>query len=107
MVDEQIVVNQPHKLLAVVIDNILRNAFQYTEKGNVTVRASEEYISVTDTGRGFDQAAVERLLRPYETFHGEGIGLGLNIIKRICELTGWRLEVRSECGIGSLLIVHF
>lgn len=107
MVDQQIVVNQPHKLLAVVIDNILRNAFQYTEKGNITVRASEEYISVTDTGRGFDQSSVERLLRPYETFHGEGIGLGLNIIKRICELTGWRLEVRSECGVGSLLIVHF
>lgn len=107
MVDQQIVVNQPHKLLAVVIDNILRNAFQYTEKGNITVRASEEYISVTDTGRGFDQSAVERLLRPYETFHGEGVGLGLNIIKRICELTGWRLEVRSECGVGSLLIVYF
>lgn len=107
MVDDSIVVNQPHKLLAVVIDNILRNAFQYTEKGNVTVRASSEYISVADTGRGFDQSAVDRLLRPYETFHGEGVGLGLNIIKRICELTGWRLEVRSECGVGSLLIVHF
>lgn len=107
MIDQHITVNQPHKLLSVVIDNILRNAFQYTEKGNVTVRASEKFISVADTGRGFDVAATERLLKPYETFHGEGIGLGLNIIKRICDLTGWKLEVKSECGVGSLLIIHF
>lgn len=107
MVDQTITVNQPHKLLSVVIDNILRNAFQYTEKGNVTVRASENFISVADTGRGFDPSATERLMRPYETFHGEGIGLGLNIIKRICDLTGWKLEVKSECGVGSLLVIRF
>ncbi|HWV14807.1 MAG TPA: HAMP domain-containing sensor histidine kinase [Cellvibrio sp.] len=107
MIDEHIAVNLPHDLLLVVVDNILRNAFQYTDKGNVTLQATKEFISVTDTGRGFDQSALDRLLLPYETYHGEGIGLGLNIIKRICELTGWRLEIRSECGLGSFLTVHF
>ncbi|WP_028876572.1 sensor histidine kinase [Teredinibacter turnerae] len=107
LVDESVTVKQPRKLLDVVVDNILRNAFQYTDQGNVTVRANEEFISVADTGRGFEQTALERLLVPYETFHGEGIGLGMNIIKRICKITGWRLDVRSECGVGTLLILHF
>lgn len=107
LVDNEVTVNQPRKLLDVVVDNILRNAFQYTDEGNVTVRASSEFISVTDTGRGFEQTALERLLAPYETFHGEGVGLGMNIIKRICNITGWRLDVRSECGVGTLLILHF
>ncbi|WNO11156.1 HAMP domain-containing sensor histidine kinase [Teredinibacter sp. KSP-S5-2] len=106
-VDEKIEVKQPKKLLLVVIDNILRNAFQYTDEGNVTIRGNKEFISIADTGRGFDQSAIDRLSMPYETFHGEGVGLGLNIIKRICKLTGWRLDVRSECGVGSLLIIHF
>lgn len=102
-----VVLPQPRQLLEVVIDNVLRNSFQYTDHGNVTIRGDHRYISVADTGIGFDQAALDRLMQPYETFHGQGVGLGLNIIKRICNLTGWKLQIKSQPGIGSLLTVNF
>ena len=36
-----------------------------------------------------------------------GHGLGLAIVKRIADGYGWRLEVRSEVGVGTEFIVHF
>lgn len=102
-----VVLPQPRQLLEVVIDNVLRNSFQYTDHGNVTIRGDHSHISVADTGIGFEQTALDRLMQPYETFHGQGVGLGLNIIKRICNLTGWELQIKSQPGEGSLLTVSF
>lgn len=107
LVREGIEVFQPKRLLAVAVDNLVRNALQYTDSGRITIEGSAHSLSVSDTGRGFDPAALDRLMQPYETFHGEGLGLGLNIVRRICELAGWQFSAQSQCGVGSSMSICF
>lgn len=96
--------------------NILSNAVKYTEEGTVTLNVDyltidshtiELTIQVTDTGIGIKKEDLERIFTPYERLeeglerHIQGTGLGLDIVRRILEKMGSRLEVRSIYGEGS------
>lgn len=89
------------------LGNIIHNALQYAEGGQVIVTASSEQdksvvISVTDDGAGIDPADLphifERFYRP-EQSRSRGRGLGLDIARTIIEAHGGAISVRSE-GIG-------
>lgn len=96
--------------------NILSNAVKYTEEGTVTLNVDyltidshtiELTIQVTDTGIGIKKEDLERIFTPYERLeeglerHIQGTGLGLDIVRRILEKMGSRLEVRSIYDEGS------
>lgn len=101
-----------------VLSNLVGNALKFTERGGVTIHVSLPpdvsndgritlAIEVADTGIGIAPDVRERLFRPFGqadssiTRRYGGTGLGLVIAKRLCELMGGSLEVRSEPGIGS------
>ena len=98
-------------LLGRVVQNLLSNAVKYTEKGKVLVgcrrSGSKIRLEVWDTGPGIsdaDQPAIFeefRRLRPALSQGVAGLGLGLSIAKRLTELAGWRLGLRSRRGKGS------
>ena len=97
------------------IMNLLTNAVKYTEKGEVTLKASVKemrgdrvsvYISVEDTGIGIKEDNIEKLFSEFsrveENAHKiEGTGLGLPITMKCLKLMGSRLEVESTFGKGS------
>jgi signal transduction histidine kinase/DNA-binding response OmpR family regulator len=93
-----------------VLINLLSNATRFTDVGGVTVSVSsqdrEVVVSVADTGVGIPAADVAhvfeefRQLGPISTRLG-GSGLGLTISKRIVELHGGSIWVRSVVGQGS------
>ena len=65
-------------------------------------------LQVLDTGPGLAAAQVETLLRPFEqgrTGAAEGFGLGLFIVRSLCEQAGWALRIRSRVGRGSCFAV--
>jgi nitrogen-specific signal transduction histidine kinase/CheY-like chemotaxis protein len=85
------------QLLKQALLNIISNAIQYTDRGGVTVRfvANNACLSVevADTGKGIDEADRDKIFREFYRSHKtrsdhDGLGLGLSIVKRICELTG-------------------
>jgi len=93
------------------LQNLIDNAVKYTPPGGsvtVTVAApdSEVLVTVSDTGPGIK---IEDLPRIFDRFYkvraeGEaqaGTGLGLSIARRIAELHGGRLDVKSEPGRGA------
>jgi signal transduction histidine kinase len=110
-VDAGAVVRADRAALFLVIDNLLRNAALYTERGQVRVGFHDECLTIEDTGRGIHASELPRVVeRYYRGAHPEtdgNLGLGLAIVHRICERFGWRLEITSRPGVGTRVAVHF
>ncbi|MCU0765758.1 MAG: ATP-binding protein [Gammaproteobacteria bacterium] len=99
-----------------VVTNLLSNAIKFTERGGIRVdvekrrstrREVELLFSVADTGVGIAPEIARRLFQSFTQAdasttrkHG-GTGLGLAICKRLVELMGGRIGVRSKEGAGS------
>ena len=102
-----------------ILNNILGNAFKFTENGSVAIHVSalvEDYksvltIKVQDTGIGMTQEQMNMLFKPFEqaslshTRKYGGTGLGLSISKQLVELMGGEILVESEYGSGSCFSV--
>lgn len=94
-----------------VLLNLLDNACKYTQQeGTITLRASVEdnrlEAEVIDTGQGIDEGDLNRLFQPYQRLekdreHFNGLGIGLALSKRLVELHGGNMWVRSTLGSGS------
>jgi signal transduction histidine kinase/HAMP domain-containing protein len=103
-------------LLRQVLIGLLTNAFKHTPApGTVTLRAhrsreDEVVIEVTDTGLGIPPKEVgrvfERFYRGSAQLESDGFGLGLSIAKRMVEVMGGEIGVRSDPGEGSTFWVR-
>ncbi len=96
-------------LMQRVLGNLLANAIRYTSQGGVLlcsrVRRNCLWIEVWDTGSGI---APEHLPYVFREFYkvptqgtGEGFGLGLAIVQRLCDALGHKVYVRSRLGRGT------
>ncbi len=99
-----------------IITNLLGNAFKFTEKGHIRVKATvkqqrsnhlQVVIEVSDTGIGIDKSKQDLIFREFtqaeeqtEKRYG-GYGLGLTISKKLAGLLGGSLSLKSELGKGS------
>ncbi|MGG2397030.1 sensor histidine kinase [Pseudomonas sp. SH1-B] len=87
--------------LATVIANLLRNALHYTERGSVRLVLERGAFRIEDSGAGIPPEQHERIFQPFvrgAQARGEGLGLGLSLVKRICAKQGWSVSLQSEPG---------
>ena len=94
-----------------ILLNLLSNAIKFTASGSVTLSAIVEgemmHISVTDTGIGIPDYALEHIFDRYQQAEKDthkrygGTGLGLDISKQLCLMHGGDLTVKSAVGRGS------
>jgi signal transduction histidine kinase/CheY-like chemotaxis protein len=104
-------VNTDRGLLERIVRNLLDNAFKYTSSGFVQVRvrgsADRCTIEVADTGIGIPEHEQERVFEEFYQIGNEGrdrrkgLGLGLPIVKRLCDLLGVQLRMSSRPGVGT------
>lgn len=97
-------------ILSVLVANLVRNAFRYTEQGTITVSIKDKELSVIDTGVGIDISTQTQLFKGYiknQSGNKKRPGLGLAIVQRICERYGWRVSFESKPGHGSQFTVRF
>ncbi len=97
-----------------VLLNLLSNSIKFTEQGQVSVEAfvkgDQVVVSVTDTGMGIKETDLASLFRPFTqldsgiTRRHEGTGLGLSICKKLVEMLGGTIWVKSEWGKGSSFV---
>jgi two-component system sensor histidine kinase EvgS len=107
-----------------VLFNLVGNAIKFTHEGGVTVRAVAKplgepadadsevcyyrlVVTVADTGIGIAPDQQERIFEAFEQQEGQssrrygGTGLGLAISRKLVEMMGGRLTVKSEANVGS------
>ncbi len=95
-------------LLEIVIGNLIRNALFHTEAGTVSVRLEDERLIVSDTGAGMHPDELAHALeRYYKGSSSAGSGVGLSLVKRICDRYGWRITLDSEPGRGTTAEIAF
>jgi signal transduction histidine kinase len=111
-IEDGVVASGDARLLRIVLDNLLSNAWKYTRKtdhpriefGAEAVDRETCYF-VQDNGVGFDMAQSDRLFRPFHRLHTEaefaGTGIGLATVKRIVSRHGGRVWADSVEGKGA------
>ncbi len=102
-------VKAPEKVLSILLSNILKNAFSYTEEGQITVTIDANSISISDSGVGIEPEQLEKVFEPFYRINNivQGHGLGLAIVKRLCNRFNWSLKVRSKPNEGTCISVFF
>jgi len=107
---EPVVVNAPASVLSVALTNIIGNAIKYTLEGGIQVAVGGNRIEVIDTGPGIKSEEAERLFqRGYQSNSGStGAGLGLAIVRRLCDLYDWRVSIHPRPDThGAITIIRF
>jgi two-component system, sensor histidine kinase len=100
------------ELLIELLSNLLSNAFRYTERGGVLLafrrRGDHALVQVWDTGCGVAQENLGLIFEEFVQLNNpardrrKGQGLGLAIVRRLANILGYPIEVRSRPGRGSV-----
>ena len=96
-----------------ILDNLITNAYKYTNTGTITIAGNKHTLTVTDTGPGIASENLshifDRLYRVDKSRNRTlgGLGLGLYITKKLANLHGWQISVKSQPGQGTTFTLHF
>ena len=113
----ELIVEADRKAVRQMLLNLLSNAVKFTPKGGrITVAAKTAgnilNITVEDNGAGMTQDEVSRVGQPYvQTQSGHendqrGSGLGLSLVKSLCDLHGGRFAISSQKGRGTTTDIY-
>ena len=120
------------ELLKMALGNLIKNAFQYTDSGEVVVIIDAKKITVTDTGLGISESMMPLLYERFERLEHsktdgktdgktddysstdrafsnkvEGSGLGLSIVQRIMTHMDWELTHQANKTGGSSFSIYY
>ena len=106
----RVFVEAPEKVLSILLGNLLRNAFSYTDAGEVVVEIIEDKVRIRDTGVGMAAEKIEEMFRPFVRGEGNrrgGHGVGLTIVRRLSDRFGWPVRIESQPGVGTTVEISF
>jgi len=112
---EGVTVNADEELLSLVWNNLLSNAFKFTDAGGkvgITLTATENHavVEIRDSGCGMSAEVGAHIFEKY--YQGDtsrasrGNGLGLALVKRVMDITHGEISVESALGVGTKFTVR-
>ncbi|MFM0197828.1 HAMP domain-containing sensor histidine kinase [Paraburkholderia strydomiana] len=92
--------------LALVLSNLVDNAVRYTNSGHVSFVYADGWLQIEDTGRGIPPDALPHVFKRFYqagAAHAAapGFGIGLSIVRKVCDRYGWSIRLDSEPGSGT------
>lgn len=113
-ITDNVIVQSTHERMSEMVGNLIRNAIRYNKPGGtVTVTLNIDRFEVADTGIGISEENLNKVFSRFFTVDKShsgkngGFGLGLAMVKKICQREGWSISVKSKEGEGSTFTVKF
>ena len=106
----RLVIEASDKVLSVLIGNIIRNAFSYTDQGRIEIAIQSDSITIKDSGVGMSEDEVKEVFKPFIRLDAKprgGYGVGLTIVKMLTDRFHWQLSVDSKPNVGTEMKIRF
>ena len=102
-------IRAPLPIAQAAIGNLLRNAIEHSDRGEITVRLElPAKVVIVDPGHGMTPEEISAIYARVARGGGDrGDGIGLDLISRLCEHLGWRLQIDSDHGSGTTTTLTF
>lgn len=105
--EQDCVINSDNYLVAIIFNNLLSNAIKYSkQKGNITINLNKKknqiVAEIIDNGVGISKEDLDKIFNSFfrsnSSKHPEikGTGIGLSIVKRLCDILGMKISITSE-----------
>jgi signal transduction histidine kinase len=108
--DQKLVIEASDKVVSVMIGNLIRNAYSYTDEGRVQIEIKGNRFSINDSGIGMSSDDIELMFKPFQRGQNKqrgGHGVGLTIVKMLSERFHWQISIESELNKGTTVTVTF
>ncbi|WP_447837723.1 ATP-binding protein [Aeromonas salmonicida] len=112
--DVSFILTDPVRLRQVIY-NVVGNALKFTKNGVIDVNLhqmdNEFVITITDNGIGIPKDKLGDVFQPFSQAHNNynsgysGSGLGLSIVRQICQIMGGQVELNSKEGVGTCVVI--
>lgn len=97
----------PEAIVQAAIGNLLRNAIENSDRGEIRIRLQPDAtVVIDDPGHGMSPEEISALYARVARDGRDGGGIGLDLISRLCEHLGWRLVFSSVPGRGTRTTLH-
>lgn len=107
-------VESDEKWLTFIMNQLITNAAKYSagKSEKIVIVGNENCIEVRDQGIGIPKSDIRRVFEPFYTGENgrkyrESTGMGLYLVKEVCEKLGHRVDIESEVGAGTTVRITF
>ncbi|SEM46082.1 Signal transduction histidine kinase [Pseudoxanthomonas sp. GM95] len=107
---QECVIRAPLAIVQAAIGNLLRNAVENSDRGRIEVGLEPDAtVVIRDPGHGMSPEEISAVYGRMARGGGgrDGGGIGLDLIARLCEHLGWRLQIDSDPGRGTVARLSF
>jgi len=110
---KEIIINSDPSALRSIISKLINNAIKYSNETviDIEIEADKDnlFIKITDAGIGIPSADLENIFEMFYkssvTTQNKGVGLGLTIVKKYIDLLNGKINIKSEIGVGTEVII--
>ncbi|MFS0644233.1 sensor histidine kinase [Siminovitchia sp. 179-K 8D1 HS] len=116
--DDDVVVESDEKWMTFILNQLITNAVKYSGGKNKKVtmaafyRGRGVFLEIRDQGIGIPKTDIKRVFHPFYTgengrIYRESTGMGLYLVKEVCERLGHHIDIQSEVGVGTTVHITF
>lgn len=98
----------PKSLCQIILNNLIRNAFEHTSKGTIRINLNKNCLTITNSSSSTNNIAKSSQQGSSRGLcNGQGFGIGLDIVRQIAEQQGWLFEISADNENENKVVISF